>query len=83
MVAWWNAIGFYESVVGEMEVPVEEQRRMTEECVRWAVRVQQWEDEITKCNLGTLESLINLFYVLAKQKFAECNSLYGKMNIEI
>ena len=56
---------------------------MTEECVRWAVRVQQWEDEITKCNLGALESLINLFYVLAKQKFAECNSLYGKMNIEI
>lgn len=83
LVAWWDAIGFYESVVGEMEVPVEEQRRMTEECVRWAVRVQQWEDEITKCNLGALESLINLFYVLAKQKFAECNSLYGKMNIEI
>ena len=71
LVAWWNAIGFYESVVGKMEAPVEEQRRMTEECVRWAVRVQQWENEITKCNLGALESLINLFYVLAKQSCTE------------
>ena len=67
----------------EEKAPVEEQRRMTEECVRWAVRVQQWENEITKCNLGALESLINLFYVLAKQRFTEYNSLYGKMNTTI
>jgi hypothetical protein len=82
LVDWWNAIGLYESVVGEMDLPVEEQRRMTEERVRWAVRVQQWEDGITKCVFGTSsdisQSLVDLFYVLAKRKFTEYNSLYGK-----
>ena len=82
LVDWWNAIGLYESVVGEMDLPVEEQRRMTKERVRWAVRVQQWEDGITKCVFGTSsdisQSLVNLFYVLAKRKFTEYNSLYGK-----
>lgn len=82
LVDWWNAIGLYESVVGEMKVPVEEQRRVAEERVRWVIRVQQWEDEITKCVFGASsdisQSLINLFYVLAKRKFTEYNSLYGK-----
>lgn len=83
LVAWWDAIRFYESVIGEMEVSVEERNRLIGERTRLGVSVEQIEDErierfFRKGNNNDVCLLANIFDILARREFAAYNEFYGK-----
>lgn len=79
---WWEAICFYDDVVGAMELPLEEQICLEEERVRLTISVRQRKDEMIERFIGAtgenFEVLANVFHVLAKRNFYEYNELNGK-----
>ena len=81
LIAWWEAIRTYESVVGEMEVSVEEKERFVGERTRLGVSVEQIENEkieVFQGNNSDIRQLIEVFNVLARREFAVYNELYGR-----
>ena len=78
---WWRAICFYEDVVGAMELSLEEQISLEEERVRLTTRVKQWKDEMIERFHHVDEDIrfdVEIFNILAKRAFVECNAVYGK-----
>lgn len=83
LTAWWNAIRFYENVLGEMEVPVGERERLAGELTRLGVSVEQMEDEKVEYFKQTrsgddVHLLAEVFEILARREFADCNESYSK-----
>ncbi len=81
LIAWWEAIRTYESVIGEMEVSVEEKERFVGERTRLGVSVEQIENEkieVFQGNNSDIRQLIEVFNVLARREFAVYNELYGR-----
>lgn len=81
LIAWWEAIRTYESVIGEMEVSVEEKERLVGERTRLGVSVEQIENEkieVFQGNNSDIRQLIEVFNVLARREFAVYNELYGR-----
>lgn len=83
LFSWWDAIGLYDDVIGMMELPLKERRRLSEERVRLQVWIVQLEDErIERFRHGDVgEDLrfeAEVFHILAKRAFVECNELYGR-----
>ena len=80
---WWEAICFYEDVVGAMELPPKEQIRLEEERIRLTISVRQWKDEMIERFIEETGEdfgiLANVFKVLAKRNFYEYNELNGKI----
>jgi len=76
--SWWDAIGLYDDVVGMMELVQEERERLNEEQARLRVSVMQLENrEIESFRQAGPDAdsrlMAEVFYVLAKRKFEECN----------
>lgn len=78
---WWSGICFYEDVVGVVELPREEQERLSEERIRlWGYMerkknerieyFQQMEQDIS------IDLMVEGFYILAKQEFEKWNKTY-------
>lgn len=81
LIAWWEAIRTYESVIGEMEVPVEERERLVGERTRLGVSVEQIENEKIDAfpqNNSDIRQLMKVFDVLSRREFDDYNKLYGK-----
>lgn len=81
LIAWWEAIRTYESVIGEMEVPVEEKERFVGERVRLGVNVEQIENEqieVFQGNNSDIRQLVEVFNVLARREFAVYNEFFYK-----
>ncbi|MBS7199312.1 MAG: hypothetical protein KH111_14420 [Bacteroidales bacterium] len=81
LVAWWNAIRFYESVLGEMDVPGEERERLVEERARLGASVEQVEDEKIESlrqDRGNILLLSTVFDVLARREFDVRNEEYRR-----
>ncbi|MBO4957809.1 MULTISPECIES: hypothetical protein [Butyricimonas] len=80
LIAWWEAIRAYESVIGEMEVPVEEKERFVGERTRLGVSVEQIEDEkIENFQRNDSDILqLEMFNVLARREFAVYNEFFYK-----
>ena len=78
LIAWWEAIRAYESVIGEMEVPVEEKERFVGERTRLGVSVEQIEDEkIENFQRNDSDILqLEMFNVLARREFAVYNEFF-------
>ena len=78
---WWRAICFYEDVVGTMELSLEEQISLEEERVRLTTCVKQQKDEIIERFHHVDEDIrfdVEVFNILAKRAFVECNAAYRK-----
>jgi len=78
---WWRAICFYEDVVGTMELSLEEQISLEEERVRLTTCVKQQKDEIIERFHHVDEVIrfdVEVFNILAKRAFVECNAAYRK-----
>jgi len=81
LIAWWDVFRFYESVIGEMEVSIEDKERLVGECTRLSVSVEQIENEKIERFLQNNKDICltaNVFDVLARRKFAAYNELYCK-----
>ena len=80
LIAWWEAIRAYESVIGEMEVPVEEKERFVGERTRLGVSVEQIEDEkIENFQRNDSDILqLEMFNELARREFAVYNEFFYK-----
>lgn len=81
LIAWWEAIRTYESVIGEMEVSVEEKERLVGERTRLGVSVEQIENEKIDAfpqNDSDIRQLMEVFDVLSRREFDDYNKLYGK-----
>lgn len=81
--AWRSAILDYENVIGEMEVSLGERERLTGELTRLGVSVAQMEDEKVEYfnqmgNGDDVHLLAEVFEILARRKFADCNEFYNK-----
>ena len=78
---WWEAICFYEDVVGAMELSLEERISLEEERVRLTTCVKQREDEIIERYYHIDEDIcfdVEVFNILAKRAFVECNAVHRK-----
>ncbi|BEI56982.1 MULTISPECIES: hypothetical protein [Butyricimonas] len=77
LMAWWDAFCFYENVVGAMELPEVERKRLAEERIRLAVTVKRQEEEmITRFTRSTgenIELFAGVFRILARREFDTCN----------
>ena len=71
LMAWWDAFCFYENVVGAMELPEVERKRLAEERIRLAVTVKRQEEEmITRFTRSTgenIELFAGVFRILARR----------------
>lgn len=81
LIAWWEAIRFYESVIGEMEVAVEEKERLVKDRIRLGVSVEQIENgkiEVFQGYNSNIQQLMEVFNILARRVFAVYNELYSR-----
>lgn len=82
LVAWWDAICFYEDAVGAMELSAEERERLAEERTRLSVTVKQAEEEIVNdfVESGSVDiyAFSTVFHILSKYEFVIHDEWYGK-----
>lgn len=79
---WWWAIRAYESVIGEMDVFIEEKERLAGGRMRLGVSVEQIEDEKIEDfqqNGSDVCLIAKAFDILARREFAVCNEFYSKI----
>lgn len=81
LLAWWEAIRVYESIIGEMDLSTDEQIRLAGERARWRGSVEQAEDEKIECflhkgNRDNACALVGIFDILAKREFDVCNEKF-------
>lgn len=82
LLAWWDAICLYDDVVGAMMLFGEEQERLREERGRLTVTVKQQENEKIEYfrTVGDDADIClqaEIFAILARREFAECNKRFG------
>ena len=80
LIAWWDSIPLYESIIGEIDMLEKERERVREERVRLKGYIGQLESEkieyfqsMEECHKAYL--LVDVFYVLGKRRY---NELYEK-----
>lgn len=76
------AIRAYESVIGEMDVFIEEKERLAGGRMRLGVSVEQIEDEKIEDfqqNGSDVCLIAKAFDILARREFAVCNEFYSKI----
>lgn len=81
LIIWCNAIQFYESVIGEMEVSIEDRKQLLGTCTQLGVIVKQFENrgiENFQQSNEDVWNLVNMFDVLAKREFATHDEFYNK-----
>lgn len=79
--SWWDTICLYDDMVGMMELVQEERERLNEEQSRLRVSVMKLENRKIECFRqegidADSRLMADVFYVLAKRKFEECNEHY-------
>lgn len=81
LLSWWEAICLYDDSVGQLELPLEERERLSEERSRLSGRVRQIEETLIDqlgMEVDTSLATGQVFYILARREFAVCNTEYGK-----
>ncbi len=81
LIAWWDAIRFYENVIWGMEVSVEEKEQLAGERTRLSVNVEQIKDEKIfefQQNNSDVCLTAKVFDFLARREFVAYNEFYSK-----